>query len=454
MSPKNNHFGISSFFQAPLALVLLFNFFSSGLFAQYTLDTLNVPIVDYPKLFALNNTDLFYYGENKVYKTENAGNTWEEVTTDIHLKTQADANVSSIYFMDKNNWWVILVNHDTDDWIQSNSYLYKTEDAGQTFQHIHTGPDDNTIPFCGASFSKLYFKNELEGWLYGYNLVQHTEDGGQTWIDQLNFQGLNPGDRQVVQIKSIDDSTMFLVGFGSWISKSEDGGKTWTDINYYDGQNIGYDYYMTSMDFKDSNTGYIATSGTSEDGLIKTTTNGGQTWEDMYTYYVHGNNGISIENNGTIWIAAGDYCNSSGCFESSGLLYSEDNGASWDALIDNDEDNAFQKIQWLTPSYGFVTRKYGDLYRINNITTNTKQEELTNHQLSIFPNPTKDLINIQSNQELESIKLLDLSGRVLLDKTIESTAYQLSLKDYQKGMYFIQLVFPNGITEQKQIVVQ
>ena len=208
------------------------------------------------------------------------------------------------------------------------------------------------------------------------------------------------------------------------------------------------------MDFKDSNTGYIATSGTSEDGLIKTTTNGGQTWEDTYTYYVHGNNGISVENNGTIWIAAGDYCNSSGCFESSGLLYSEDNGASWDALIDNDEDNAFQKIQWLTPSYGFVTRKYGDLYRINNITTNTKQEELTNHQLSIFPNPTKDLINIQSNQELENIKLLDLSGRVLLDKTIESTAYQLSLKDYQKGMYFIQLVFPNGITEQKQIVVQ
>lgn len=454
MSLRNRLYSVVNFFKAPLAVAVLFCFCSSNLVAQYTLDTLNVPTVNYPKLFALNNTDLFYYGEDKVYKSENAGNTWEEVTTDIHLKTQADANVSSIYFMDKNNWWVILVNYDTDDWIQSNSYLYKTEDAGQTFQHIHTGPDDNTIPFYGAYFTRVYFKNQLEGWLYGYNLVQHTDDGGQTWTNQLNFQGLNAGDRQVVQIKSIDDSTMFLVGFGSWISKSEDGGKTWTDINYYDGQNIGYDYYMKSMDFKDSNTGYIATSGTSEDGLIKTTTNGGQTWEDTYTYYVHGNNGISVENNGTIWIAAGDYCNSSGCFESSGLLYSEDNGASWDALIDNDEDNAFQKIQWLTPSYGFVTRKYGDLYRINNITTNTKQEELTNHQLSIFPNPTKDRIGIQSDQKVESIKLIDLSGRVLFNKTIQTTTYNLDLNTYPKGTFILEVQYSSGLKGLKRIIKQ
>ena len=427
--------------------------FSTTLLAQYTLDTLNVPPVNYPKLQALNNVDLFYYGKNKVYKSEDAGNTWEEAIADIHLQTQADAEVTSIHFLDKNTWWVVLVKYD-GDFIQSNSYLYKTEDAGQSFELIHNGPDDNTVPFCAAYFNNVYFKNELEGWLLGYNLVQHTTDGGQTWTDQYNFQGLNAGDRQVSRIKDVDGTTMYLVGLGSWIAKSEDGGNTWTDIHYYDGENISYDYYMNSIDFKDLNTAYIAVADTSNDGLIKTTTNGGQSWEDLFTYYIHGNNDISVEENGTIWIAAGDYCNNSGCFESSGLLYSADGGESWDALIDTDEDNAFNYIQWLTPSYGFVLRKYGALYRINNTTTDTQTQDRPKNELSLYPNPTKDHINIQSNQEVESIKLLNLSGKVLLHKTIKTTAYRLSLTNHQKGMYLLQLTYSSGSKEHRQIVIQ
>jgi pimeloyl-ACP methyl ester carboxylesterase len=71
--------------------------------------------------------------------------------------------------------------------------------------------------------------------------------------------------------------------------------------------------------------------------------------------------------------------------------------------------------------------------------------ELISEELNIYPNPTKDFLNIKNNFGLEtSYKLIDIDGRILMDVKSISTEFLLDLRKFENGNYLLQVENFNG----------
>lgn len=70
--------------------------------------------------------------------------------------------------------------------------------------------------------------------------------------------------------------------------------------------------------------------------------------------------------------------------------------------------------------------------------TSEKKPEIT-----VFPNPTKNVITIHSDQTVQHIKVLDIQGKVVAEPKNTST---INLSGQKEGMYFIQVHTANQIT--------
>ncbi|AWA28678.1 hypothetical protein HYN48_00470 [Flavobacterium magnum] len=68
--------------------------------------------------------------------------------------------------------------------------------------------------------------------------------------------------------------------------------------------------------------------------------------------------------------------------------------------------------------------------------------------ISIYPNPTKGLVNIKSDSEIKSVELFDVQGRQLLRKNNVET---LNISTYTSGVYFIKVATYKGFKTQKLI---
>ncbi len=84
----------------------------------------------------------------------------------------------------------------------------------------------------------------------------------------------------------------------------------------------------------------------------------------------------------------------------------------------------------------------GDMTNTNSTFTGDVQSstlavsDLKNQKLKIYPNPVKDLLNIISNEQIATIKIFDLSGRLLQS---EKAAAQLNVSHLAKGMYLLKI---------------
>lgn len=80
------------------------------------------------------------------------------------------------------------------------------------------------------------------------------------------------------------------------------------------------------------------------------------------------------------------------------------------------------------------------------IITAIEEQKFENTSIRIFPNPTPDYLNIEWKAESESsekmtIQLIDMQGKVLVEKTANSLteSLKLDLRSYKKTQYILQI---------------
>jgi hypothetical protein len=72
--------------------------------------------------------------------------------------------------------------------------------------------------------------------------------------------------------------------------------------------------------------------------------------------------------------------------------------------------------------------------------------ELDNNAIiSVYPNPTSDIINIESDEKFNYIKLSNLNGQIITS----TENNQINLQDYPKGIYFLDIVYSWGTITKK-----
>lgn len=92
--------------------------------------------------------------------------------------------------------------------------------------------------------------------------------------------------------------------------------------------------------------------------------------------------------------------------------------------------------------------------RIKVFDQNTQLEKLTENPTDIFPNPVTDLLNIQNmnGKVIYKILVIDFSGKVIIDQSVNSQFYQLSMKNREKGYYFVVLFYSEYVYEVYKII--
>ncbi|CAN5235190.1 hypothetical protein BH09BAC5_BH09BAC5_19020 [soil metagenome] len=93
-----------------------------------------------------------------------------------------------------------------------------------------------------------------------------------------------------------------------------------------------------------------------------------------------------------------------------------------------------------------ASRPYLKIYAAGSVVT----EIISNLQITSFPNPANDVVNINAqNLKMEHISLFDLLGNKLSDAIVNSNSYQMDVSDLQPGVYFAQIYTLQGMTVRK-----
>lgn len=92
-----------------------------------------------------------------------------------------------------------------------------------------------------------------------------------------------------------------------------------------------------------------------------------------------------------------------------------------------------------------------ELWRLTTDALNVKDIESLD-DLDIYPNPAKSTLNIKSQHEIKNVKLMDATGRTVLEKNFNSTEVDLDVSNLQPSVYFINITTNNSIHSTKIIV--
>ncbi|HBF86999.1 MAG TPA: hypothetical protein DDX39_00040 [Bacteroidales bacterium] len=75
------------------------------------------------------------------------------------------------------------------------------------------------------------------------------------------------------------------------------------------------------------------------------------------------------------------------------------------------------------------------------------------YSLVVFPNPTKGIFYVESNENIESIKIYSLTGQLVFSKNASTNKEQIN-SNLTKGLYFVQTQDINKIVKITKLIVQ
>ena len=86
-----------------------------------------------------------------------------------------------------------------------------------------------------------------------------------------------------------------------------------------------------------------------------------------------------------------------------------------------------------------------------NIVSNLSLDDFNQDQFSIYPNPSQNVVNIESKNNLiiESVKIVDLSGKLIIEKTQNTN--QVDIVNLSNGVYIVEVASEGRIYKKKLI---
>ena len=263
---------------------------------------------------------------NKIFKTTNAGNTWQELSWSS--STAPYISLTEVYFTNALEGFVVGYNVTSIDLVNSGgirAIVLKTTDGGNTWTEITPLPGigESNHHYANLKYvsnNAIYLSLINRSYLFPTDLLLFSDDGGLNWTEVSL-----PGDSQGSSIVMRDmfwfgpdeglvlGSTQFI-GQESKLFKTSDGGANWTEIDIPVWPHIGFNLGHVNglaMTFRNDN-GIIVGSG----GTIITTNDRGENWSvvrpplpdvnaismiDTDNGYAAGDDGLLLQKSNSVW---------------------------------------------------------------------------------------------------------------------------------------------------------
>ena len=86
------------------------------------------------------------------------------------------------------------------------------------------------------------------------------------------------------------------------------------------------------------------------------------------------------------------------------------------------------------------------------VTICTGIDDVSNNELSIYPNPTNNIINVNGLENANQLTLLDVTGKVVYtNSNITTNNITIDISNASNGLYFLQIKTANGIDSYKVV---
>lgn len=89
--------------------------------------------------------------------------------------------------------------------------------------------------------------------------------------------------------------------------------------------------------------------------------------------------------------------------------------------------------------------------RIFELTTATKVSSLMSDNISIYPNPTRGVLNIRSKENIKQVIISNITGETILTNSNENQTHSINLSHIKNGIYIITIKTDSGIVTRKLI---
>jgi len=254
-----------------------------------------------------------------ILKTTDGGNTW------VEQETPTDTPIKGICFTDSMNGWAAGGNYNT-------STLLHTADGGETWQE-QGGMPTYTGDFI--DFRSVCFPSEDNGWIAGGDdLTMMTTDGGETWsrVD-WSFTDYKVNPRSVY---FTDDEHGWVAG--KYLLHTDDGGNSWTEQMHTPGGQIRY--YQSVHAF---NINTVMAAGPESD--LRFSTDSGSTWEKISSGPTQDLSAVSFVNMNTGWAVGDDFV----------VLKTVDGGENWQSNYYDIDGSRFTDVCFVNESVGWIT---------------------------------------------------------------------------------------------------
>lgn len=402
----------------------------------------------------------FYGVAKKPYRNEYIGGTQDNGTWQSKSYEEASMDNDYIFRLGGDGFEAVWHSQDSNRIMGSGYYngIFRSLDHGKTW--YQTGLNiENDGPFI-TKLTLIPSRPETVFAVGKEGLWKTTNFGFSNWrmikmAEGWNAPGLNVTNHHQVKYSIANDSIIWTGAASSrafnWkIFVSEDGGNTFSSVSY---PNPAMDLFISGIETHptEPSTSYLIYSG-AKLGKVFRTTDMGWTWEDI-TGFENGasTNGfpdvpcyslvVFPDNSDRIWVGT-----------EIGIMESLDNGASWNILNSNLPTIPVYKMfiqdnQVVAGTYGggIWTYQFAEApTHPDNNNNNSSQIATTEvFEISVYPNPFADQINIELPQssKVKEVKILDVNGRLIINSKVNnSEQLSLDLSEQAVGSYILFVV--------------
>jgi hypothetical protein len=373
--------------------------------------------IDYPsiKRFLVNKKNEFHaFGQGQYYFKRNEESKWEQREQPGKcvwpISTASIDSKGTIYYFDIQE----PSYHSTDNgitWESNNSYLYWITD------------------FFETKSGRLVATSTMRSGFY------YSDDYGETWKEDSDMKGANPAKYTYDGIFIVAENFADDIRFDNTYKVSYDNGNTWEKRSII--KSTAPEKYFNDFDLvlKNGKERYMFASGC---GIYNST--------DLVDYTAA--NGIGcfstkmMKRYGDLFFA----------FTDSGVYRSEDLGMNWSRYSDGLPmvSCSLQSID--NEGRLYISSERG-LYRtIKSVTSVDAESEVVASEL-IYPNPVTDgVLNINTDEILQSIEVVDIFGRII--QSYDGKQRELVLNNVvPSGTYFIRFNRAAGCSIRKFVVL-